>query len=731
MLSRLAIAVTLLAAPCAAAEKHWSYQPIQRPALPRAVSARNAIDRFILDRLQREKIAPSKPADRSTLIRRVTLDLIGLPPSPSEVAAFLSDGKPGAYERLVERLLASPRYGERWARPWLDLCHYADSDGYLTDQLRPVAWRYRQWLVQALNANMPFDQFTIEQLAGDLLPNATIQQRVATGFLRQTLSNREGGADLEEFRTRQVLNRTNLAATTWLALTVGCAQCHDHKYDRISQREFYQLYAFFNNADEININAPLPEENKPFRQAYPGYVKQRDALQKPIEEPLKKLQLRWEAKLLHAYRHPGEDAHWDRQWEVLGLIWGGGLGEGQLEGTEIVKLPWSKRTWQQKADLLDYFLRVDGNIDRRESSRLKLSDFQSKINSLKRKLPKATRAPTMRASQTHRPTHLFVRGEFRERGDLVHPDTLATLPRYRSGKKPRLAYARWLVNKKNPLTARVTVNRMWQAFFGRGLVLTSDDFGIRGTPPSHPRLLDWLAAEFMECDWDVKQMHRLIVNSSTYRQSSVANSGLLARDPYNILLARQSSLRVSAEVIRDIALFTSGLFDGRIGGPNVKPPQSPRVTDEAFGNHQWKASSGGNRYRRGLYTFTIRTAPFAQSAIFDAPNPTNICTKRERSNTSVQALTLLNDPVFFEAAEHLGKRLVTTDTTAEGRIELAFRICLSRSPSKQERSISRGYIRNYRSALVKRRIRSTTLEARLWTGFASVMLNLHETITRD
>jgi hypothetical protein len=309
LFQRLAITVLMLfiasVLPAVERQRHWAYRPIKRPRLPPLESAkrvRNAIDAFVLRRLQGEKIRPSAQADRATLLRRVTLDLIGLPPTPAEVNAFLHDQSPSAYERAVDRLLASPHYGERWARPWMDLCHYADSDGYLTDQLRPVAWRYRKWLVDALNSNMPFDQFTIEQLAGDLLPQATASQKIATGFLRQTLSNREGGADLEEFRTHQIVDRTNLTSTTWLALTVGCAQCHDHKYDRISQREFYQFYAYFNDADEINITAPLAHQRRDFQQALPRFQRDRQALIRPIAKPLAQLQKRWEEKLLYAYR---------------------------------------------------------------------------------------------------------------------------------------------------------------------------------------------------------------------------------------------------------------------------------------------------------------------------------------------------------------------------------------------------------------------------------------------
>lgn len=577
------------------AARHWAFQPLQQPAIPGPAgqsTTNHAIDRFVQARLHQEKVHPSPAADRVTLIRRVTLDLLGLPPTPEEVNDFLQDRRPDAYQRLVDRLLASPHYGERWARPWMDLCHYADTDGYLTDQQRPVAWRYRDWLVQALNQNMPFDQFTIEQLAGDLLPKATTTQKLATGFLRQTLSNREGGAEPEEFRVKQVVDRTEMVGTSWLGLTVGCARCHDHKYDPISQQEFYQLYACFNNADEINIDAPLPREAAAWRASRDEYQQRRRALIDPQRAELGTLQKRWEAKCLDAWKNPGQDSLWDRQWELLGLVWGGDLGEGQLEGMEIAKLPWGKRTERQRDDLLDYFLRHASVIDGPKAKELKVGELQGKLQALKKEFPQATRAPVMRASQTHRDNYIHERGEYRDRGKQVEPGVPACAPawRARDQEDPRLTLARWLVDKKNPLTARVTINRMWEQFFGRGLAITTEDFGLRGEIPSHPQLLDWLAAEFIRTGWDVKAMQRLIVTSATYCQSSAPRPQLLTRDPNNSWLARQNSLRVSAEMVRDMGLSASGLLQTRLGGPSVKPPQPERVTMEAFGRNDWKPS---------------------------------------------------------------------------------------------------------------------------------------------
>ncbi len=712
-----AVAAVLLVTAADADEPHWAFQAVERPALPAirdAESLRNPIDHFIATD---QKIELSSEAARATLVRRVSLDLIGLPPTPSEVAEFVDDKRPGAYERLVERLLASPHYGERWARPWLDLCHYADSDGYLTDQLRPVAWRYRAWLVDALNINMPFDQFTIQQLAGDLLPNATLEQRLATGFLRQTLSNREGGADPQEFRVKQVVDRTSMVGEIWMGLTVGCAQCHDHKYDDISQREFYELYAFLDAADEINIDAPLPGESEPYESAWPRYQQNRQELISPVAEEIEQLQCRWEKKLLWVRDNPGQDWYWDRQWELLGLVWGGGLGEGQLEGWQIVMLDAKKRSQLQKDRLLDYFLPRAGRIDSQKAKDLKLDELSAELKKLQASLPKVTRAPTMMETQNPRTVSVHMAGDFRDRGEEVSPDTPDVLPPLQDDRRDRMALARWLVSPRHPLTARVAVNRMWQGFFGSGLVATSGDFGVRGMPPSHPELLDWLASEFILSGWDVKHMHRLVVTSATYRQASKANSA-------SQIPSLQSPLRLSAEQIRDSMLRASGLWDSRIGGPSVKPPQPESVSEQGYHN-TWKASEGGDRYRRALYTWVQRTSPFAMHVTFDAPNPNHVCARRDRSNTTLQALTLLNDPVFFEGAAALAARVRReVDGDDSARITRAFRLCLGRDPNPEELDLLFDLLQFLRADP------ESTGADHDWTILCSVLFNLHEFVTR-
>lgn len=736
---------------------HWSFRPIIRPTIPTVRQTswlRNPIDAFTLARLEKEKLAPSPEAHRTTLIRRVTLDVIGLPPTAAEVEAFLADDRSDAYERLVDRLLASPHYGERWTRVWLDLCHYGDTDGHLTDQLRPVAWRYRDWVMRALNSNMPFDQFTISQLAGDLVAANEVSlssaptdfdQVLGTGFLRQTLSNREGGADLEEYRVEQIVDRASMVGMTWLGLTVGCARCHDHKYDPLSQEEFYQLYAFFDRADEVNIDAPLPAERAAYLRARPEYERRRREIVAAAGGGVVELQKRWEQKLHHAAAHPGEDHVWDRQWELLGLIWGGNLGEGQLEGIEIAKLPWEKRTIRQRDDLLDYFLTHGSVVDPKQFAELKLGELQTKLTALKKEFPDAqtTRAPVMQAALTPRDTFVHDRGDFRTPGIRVATGTPAWLPvmparsstptdgrNMPPAQASRLDLARWLVSRENPLTARVIVNRMWQEFFGRGIVSTSDNFGVRGALPSHPELLDWLADEFMQSGWNVKHMHRLIVTSATYRQSSRPRPELATIDPGNVLLARQSSLRIPAEAVRDSALSVSGLLNPTLGGPSVFPPQNERVSMEAFGSNDWKVSEGANRNRRGLYTFIQRTSPFAQSITFDAPSPARACTRRDRSNTPLQALTLLNDPVFFEMAEAWGKRIQAEGGTTDAeRINFAVRACLSRPATDREVSRLVKYLEHERT--LKDDKQPPVSEDWCWTKLASVLLNLHEFVTRD
>jgi hypothetical protein len=754
----------VLKSPKTAALEHWAFQPVRRPIVPEAAGRNRphqGIDAFIQEKLNNERIEPSDEADRATLLRRATLDLIGLPPTPDEIDEFLSDERPDAYERQLDRLFASPHYGERWARPWLDLCHFADTDGYLTDQRRPVAWRYRQWLIDALNADLPFDEFTIQQLAGDLLPDPAQDQLLATGFLRNTLSNREGGADLEQYRVEQVVDRTQMVGVGWLGLSIGCARCHDHKYDPITQKEFYQFYAFLDQADEVNLYLPLPGEAENFAAAIDEYNRRRAELIAPYQPGLDELQGRWEAKLLEVFANPELDATWNRQWEVLGLVWGGHLGEGQLEGCTIVRTPVAQRTQDEIDRLQDYFLAYGSIVDGKAFADLKLSELPAKLNELKKTVPWPTRAPTMRQARFPRPVHIHQRGEFRSPGELVQPETFAFLPvklddvRHVAQQSPshaqddqqptptRLDLARWLVAPGNPLTPRVAANRLWQEFFGKGIVDPPNDFGLRGQPPSHPELLDWLASEYLRRAWSAKSMHRLVMTSATYRQSSRMRPELQERDPHNRWLARQSALRFTSDQVRDATLAVSGLLEPRIGGPSVFPPQPDEVMNEGFYQHGWKASEGPDRYRRAVYTWIARLSPFAQNVTFDSPPTNSICTRRDRTNSPLQALTLLNDPVFFEAARAFAQWTMTEGSGSVGEmVDRMFRRAVARCPTAEEQTVLVDYYRQQLAELSQQPATVGKLvpqpidpqrhvEQAAWTNTASVVLNLHEFITRD
>jgi mono/diheme cytochrome c family protein len=671
--------------------QHWSFQPIQRPAVPAVTNPQarihNPIDQFILARLEREKLAPSPPADKATLLRRVALDLTGLPPTPAELDAFLNDDSPEAFEKVVDRLLASPHYGERWGRHWLDAARYADSDGYEKDTGRPFAWRYRDWVIAALNADMPFDQFTIEQLAGDLLPNATLQQKIATGFHRNTLTNKEGGVDQEEFRVAAVVDRVNTTGTVWLGLTLGCAQCHDHKYDPISQREFYQLFAFFNADKEVDIAAPLPGEAERLEKELAAFHAEKARLEAAIHE----------AKAMN------------------------------LPAAELKK---------------------------RETAL---------ANHLK-KAPSGAKAPTI-ALGPPRKTYVMPRGDFLRRGVEVTPNTPAVLPPIRraagaSEPLTRLDLARWLVAADNPLTARVIVNWVWGKFFGRGLVATPEDFGTQGEKPSHPELLDWLASEFRSPAWSagresaaspapawsLKRLHKLIVMSATYQQSSVVRPELRQHDPLNVLLARQQRLRLEAELLRDRALAVSGLLNPTVGGPSIRPPQPPGISELTYANSaKWIESPAPEKYKRGLYIWFQRTSPYPMLMTFDSPD-SNVCVvRRERSNTPLQALTLLNDAVFVEAAQALGRRILTEhpNATDRERLRALFRLSLSRNPEPAEFDRLTKLLQTFRQLAADHAAEAEKLlgphkpqnipppEAAAWVALARTLLNLDEFVTRD
>jgi hypothetical protein len=686
---------------------HWSYQKPVRPAVPEVRSqesgVRNPIDAFILARLKQEGLKPQPEADRYALVRRVALDLTGLPPTPEEVDAFIRDTSPNAYEKLVDRLLAKPAYGEHWARMWLDLARYADSAGYADDPPRTI-WKYRDYVINAFNANMPFDRFTIEQLAGDLLPNPTTDQLVATAFHRNTLTNSEGGTSDEEFRNVAVVDRVNTTFTVWMGTSVACAQCHTHKYDPILQKEFFQVFAFFNNT--ADADRPNEEPTLPF----------------------------WTPELL------------ERKAELDSLVID---FEEQLKGKKADE-------WKSERDRLTAL--------KKEQAALK----------------PPTSVPIMKelTGADRRKTRLQFRGNFMDLGDEVIEGTPAAFhPFPKDAPRNRLEFAKWLMSAENPLTARVVANRFWEQIFGTGLVRTSEEFGTQGELPSHPELLDWLAVELMDPTpqppspkgrgglspplplgegvggrgrpqpWDVKRFLKLLVMSAAYRQSAKVTPELFERDPDNRLLARGPRVRLSAEMVRDQALHAAGLLSPKMLGPSVKPPQPNLGVNAAFGGAiDWQPSAGEDRYRRGVYTTWRRSNPYPSMSTFDAPNR-DICTvRRTRTNTPLQALVTMNDPVYVEAAQALARRAMEKGgSTPAEKATFAFRACLIRPPTEHE--VDR-LVRLYEDAKAKfsgdlekaRKFATDPLgplpkgvdavDAAAWTVVANVILNLDEMVMK-
>jgi mono/diheme cytochrome c family protein len=692
--------------------KHWAFQPIRKPPVP--AGEPHPIDAFIRERLRKERITPSGGATKNLLLRRVSLDLVGLPPTPEELAEFLADTRPDAYDRQVDRLLASPHYGEKWARHWLDQARYADSDGYEKDWSRPYAWRYREWVINALNRDLPFDRFTIAQIAGDLEPGAAVEEKVATGFHRNTLTNREGGISNEQFRFENLVDRASTVGTVWLGLTVGCAQCHDHKYDPIKQKDFYRLGAFFDNIEETDIDAPMPGEMGPWIAGRAEYRTKRDALLKEYRVP--ELQPGWEKDMLRAGTHPGERTDWDLAWDCLLKLTEGGDGE------KIMREDAAKRTQRDQDVLTDHFVRnYHFAVGQAKYKELKFDELDKKLRDLYAAYPQLTQAMTVAESETPHATHLAIRGDYKNPGIEVQPGVLEILQQIETAHPTRLDLARWLVSRENPLTARVAVNRIWQEFFGQGLVKTSEDFGTQGDRPTHPELLDWLASEFMESGWSLKRLHRLIVTSATYKQSSEMRPDVESRDPANLLLARQARLRLPAELIRDSALEVSGLLYPVIGGPSVRPPQPKGVAELGYANGvKWEESTGKDRFRRGLYIHFQRTTPYPLLSNFDSPKSTVTVCRRLRSNTPLQALNLLNDPVFIEAALALAER--SQDTDFARTMNRMSRLALARDLSDAETRRLHSYFDEERAKFGERAA---------WASIASVLLNLDEFIVRE
>lgn len=935
-------------------KKHWAFIAPRRPAIPQAKNprwVRNPIDAFIADKLEKEKLQPSPEAEKVTLLRRLSLDLIGLPPTIEEVDAYLADKSPDAYEKQVERLLASPHYGERWGRQWLDGARYADSDGFEKDKLRYV-WFYRDWVINALNKDMPYDEFVIEQLAGDELPNSTQAQIVATGFLRNSMINEEGGVDPEQFRMDAMFDRMDCIGKSILGLTIQCAQCHDHKYDPLKQEEYYRMFAFINNDSEAqrvvytpdeqmkvaNLSRRMREIEAGLRHTMPDW-EQRMAkweesvkndqpewivLKPTVEDistggqrylpqpdgsflaqgyaPTKHTVKLWATNDLQnitAFRlelltdpnlpcdgpgrsfkgtcaltefkveamdaaHPTNktsvkftkatsdyeqeerplepnfydksdrkrvtgparfaiDGNEDTAWGIdagpgrrnqgrkavfqcatnVGFSSGtilaislaqnhGGwnsddlmnnnLGRFRVSATtnstsvsadpvpkrvrDIFTIPKERRTPAQIATVFTYW-------------RTTLPEFKEanqKIEALWKGWPNGATTLTLMARDNSRETHILKRGDWLKPQKAVTAGVPAFLHPMAAGNSKsnnstqpvpegsRLAFARWLVDKRSPTTARAVVNRLWQSYFGIGIVATPEDFGMQSEPPSHPELLDWLACELMqptikvggpkseERPWSLKHIHRLIVTSATYRQSSKITPDLYTRDPYNRLLARGPRLRVEAEIVRDIALSASGLLNPKIGGPSIFSPAPDFLFQPpaSYAPFPWKQETGPDRYRRALYTFRRRSTPYPVLQVFDAPNGDVSCVRRMRSNTPLQALASLNETVFVECAQALARKtLESAGNSDDQRITYAFRRALSRQPTADEKSdllsllqkqtkrIAEGWVNPNEIATGKNEVArhlpkdSTPTQLAAYTVVCRVLLNLDETITKE
>jgi mono/diheme cytochrome c family protein len=903
-------------------QKHWAFEPVAHPLVPEVKSVSNPVDRFVRVRLAEEKLTPAPESDRTTAIRRLSFDLRGLPPTPAEVDQFLADRRPDAYERLVDRLLDSPHYGEHMAKHWLDVARYADTHGMHLDNERQM-WAYRDWVVKAFNRNLSFDRFTVEQLAGDLLPEPTTEQLVATGFNRCNVTTGEGGSIDAEWIFRYAVDRTSTTVQAWLGLTAGCAVCHDHKFDPLSQKEFYSLYAFFHSAADPAMDGnvlrtaptvqlkgeeedrrlaglkteiraaeaklggalkavsyvdpasltppPTPrdeemvwlEDDVPagFKaQGAPNFVgegqpvlsgrkalrlKAGDGVQEVFESSAPALTVPQNARLFaHVYLDPKDPpkqvmlqfntGDWEHRavWgDIEAIQWG---EKGEASRRHMGALPKSGEWVRLEVDAAEVGLKagdpirglaytqfagtvfwdragVRGRIDpandptrsfvawTRQYDGKDANGLPDDLRKIFKDVPATNRTPGQvaqlreyylsRACATTKPTFaplteavtaaqkrhndynegivqsfifrdldqpresfVMLRGAYDKPGERVFRNVPAVLPPLRQTNSPdRLALAEWLVNDENPLTARVTVNRFWQQFFGTGLVKTADDFGSQGEPPTHPELLDWLASHFRDSGWDVKGLVRLLVTSATYRQDSRVSPNLLQRDPANRLLARGPRFRLDAEQLRDNALFISGLMDLTFGGKGVKTYQPPNIWEpvaySGSNTKDYKQDTGNALYRRSLYAFFKRTAPHPFMGNFDAPNRELMCPGRERSNTPLQALQLMNDVQHFEAARNLAQRMLKEGgKTAADRLAFGYRAVLGRKPSGGEvtvlaKTLKQHLARYEADAEAAKQVITfgeskpdeslKAPEVAAYTLTANLLLNLDETVTRN
>ena len=907
--------------------KHWAFIAPVRPASPHVQNIswiHNPIDAFVLARLEKENLNPSPEADRITLLRRASLDLTGLPPTPEEVDTFLADKSPHAYEKQVDRLLASPHYGERWARIWLDAARYADSNGYEKDAPRFV-WAYRDWVINALNRDLPYNEFVIDQIAGDLLPHPTQDQQVATGFLRNSMINEEGGVDPEQFRMEAMFDRIDSIGKGILGVTIQCAQCHNHKYDPLTQEEYYRMFAYLNTTTEGSMPVYTPAQQMKRAEIYrrteeieasmqhhtPAWRKQMDAWEDSVARnqpewtvvrpevddistggsryllqpdgsllaqgyaPTKhrvKLTAKTDAREIRAirlelltdpnlpYGGPGRSI-WGTsaltefdveasptgdpkvtkvkiasatadislpetplppkfddksgKHRVTGPIefaidgkeetaWGIDAGPGLRNQSRKAVFQLETPITNPAGTVLTFYLRQDhggANSDDNEANnlgRIRLSvtaapnaaadpvpqnvrdvfavpraerspaqvrtvfsywrtlraewkDENETIAALWREFPEGASQLVLAEKPGLRETHILKRGDFLQPDRAITPGVPAFLhPLPANAPANRLTFAKWLVDPKSPTTARSIVNRVWQAYFGTGIVATSENFGTQCEPPSHPDLLDWLAVEFMESGWSLKKLQREIALSAAYRQSSHVSPELLAKDPDNRLIARGPRFRVDAEIVRDIALSASGLLNPEIGGRSVYPPAPAFLFQPpaSYAPKTWKVEEGPERYRRALYTFRFRSVPYPMLQAFDAPNGESSCVRRARSNTPLQALTTLNEPLYMESARALAlNALKREDADDQARLAWVFRRCVARAPEskesevllallvKERRRLAEGWLSARDITALDDKVKlpgsTTPAEWAAWTAISRVILNLDETITKE
>ena len=907
---------------------HWAFIKPTSPTLPKLENdawIRADLDRFVLAKLNEHNLHPSPEADRTTLLRRLSLDLIGLPPTPAEIDTFVKDESPEAFEKQVERLLQSKHYGERWGRIWLDAARYADTDGYEKDKRRTV-WFYRDWVINAFNRDLPYNQFIIEQVAGDMLPKARQDQIVATGFLRNSMLNEEGGIDPEQFRMEAMFDRMDALGKSILGMTIQCSQCHNHKYDPLTQTEYYRLFAFLNNDHEA-VPVVYPEKElqqvKSLRRqmrAIETELRQRHPdWRKLVEEwgaGIRAADKRWQwldivnignhaqryeklsdgSLLAAGYSPPrltGTFAHTNKLENITAIrvelmtdpnlpgygpgraynglfalselrvniasqadpkkktkvvltgaisdfdqpeakvagrfvngdndkrvtgpakyaidgnnntAWSNDRGPGRRNSDTVAVFKFKQPVGSKKGNVLyidlaqlhggksgnDFVAQNMGrfrisvltdakpqgtplpqkirNLLARpapkrstaqwntlfshwRTTRAEFAEANRKIEALWKQWPEGTTAYAFQARQEGRATSILKRGDWLKPEQTVEPGVPAFLHQLPADAPPnRLTFARWLASEESPTTARAFVNRVWQAYFGRGIVTTPEDFGVQGDPPSHPELLDWLSVAFMKSGWSIKQLHRLIVHSATYRQSSRVTESRLTKDPYNRLLARGPRFRIDAELVRDVTLAASGLLNRKMGGPSIMTP-APIFLFKApasYGDFPWVNETGTDKYRRAVYTYRRRSTPYPALSVFDAPPGDFSCVSRQRSNTPLQALTTLNEPLFMEAAQALAlKTLREGGRSSEARLRYAFRRCVGRKPDALESQALLKLLYQQDTRFAKDGEAAWKLAApdpeklpsmpkgttpgnlAAWTAVSRVLLNMDETITKE